>query len=163
MDELLTNIDLKYYCDLLKLPLNNILNKDLFKTIKSKIGCYIINMQDSDDGNGSHWTGLIINKDIAIFYDSFGLAIPPDIIHFVRRFNKNMKIIYSIDGIQNIKSILCGWYVLEFFYFYYIQNKNCKAYKQLLNIHNNQFINNNSIKNDDILKSKIKLIFRNII
>ena len=98
--ELLSNIDLESYCELLGKNLNEILSKNLFKNIKPKLGGYIINLQDSNVGNGTHWTALYITKDVAIYYDSFGLPIPTIIVQFIRKLNKNTKIPCSIDEIK---------------------------------------------------------------
>jgi hypothetical protein len=49
----------------INLPIQNITMKDEFKT--AKVGSYIINLQSTFQGNGSHWTGLIIDKNEAFF------------------------------------------------------------------------------------------------
>lgn len=155
--ELLSNYDLIKFCKLLKIPLVDVVNKDLLNNMTPKIGCYIINLQNHNEGDGTHWTCFIINKSVAIYYDSFGLICPVSVINFIKRFNKQMKLIYSIDAIQNIKSVACGWYVLFFLYYFNIQKN--KNYSLILNYHNNLFNKNNSKLNDKILQSIIKTIF----
>ena len=59
-----------------------LLAKDLYDDIEPKAGAYIVNMEDSDDGNGAHWMGFIISKDIAVYYDSYGMSIPSGIKRF---------------------------------------------------------------------------------
>lgn len=156
MLELLSNIDLEYLYNKFNIPLNNILNKDIFQTIKPKKGNYIINLQDSDDGNGSHWVGLILQNKYAIYYDSFGFSMPNDIINFIHRYKQNINIIYSTDHIQHKYSILCGWYVLYFHYFFNINKR--QNYKQLINIHNSLFNLKNRKLNDKILQKLISNI-----
>jgi len=156
--ELLSNIDLQYYCKILKIPLVNILYKDLFKNIIPKEGCYIINLQSSDIGNGSHWTALYLTKNVAVYYDSFGLSLPRPILRFVRRLNINIKIIYSVDQIQEINSIFCGWFCLYFLWFFSVLHKKCTNCGYLMNKHNSCFSLKNKHLNDRILRQLIKTI-----
>ena len=157
--ELTSNTDLHEYAKLLKIPLHSVLNKDLFKNIIPKEGCYIINLQNSYIGDGTHWTALYLNKKIAIYYNSFGISIPNLLLNFVRRFDKNIKIIYSIDQIQTMESIFCGYYCIYFLYFFSVLHKNCSNYGYLLNKHNKIFSIENKYLNDMILRK----LFKNII
>jgi hypothetical protein len=159
--ELLTNFDLEYYAGLFKIPLHDVLSKDLFNTIKPKVGGYIINLEDSDLG-GSHWTCLILTKyrNLAIYYDSFGKPMPQDIIRFIKRFNKKCNIIYNIDQIQDIDSIYCGYFCLYFLYFFLVKHKKCKHHRYLLNKHNSIFDLENKKSNDNKLKILIKSIIK---
>ena len=157
--ELLSNIDLESYCELFGINLNEILSKNQYKDIKPKLGGYIINLQDSNVGNGTHWTALYITKDVAIYYDSFGLPIPTIIVQFIRKFNKNAKILYSIDEIQVLESIFCGWYVLYFLYFFDVLHKRSSKYRYLLNKHNSIF----SLKNKQLNDKILRMLIHNII
>lgn len=156
-NKLLSNIDLDYFYKKFKIQLNGIYSKDLLKNIKNiKEGNYIINLQDSDKGNGSHWVALTIHNNIAIYYDSFGFSMPNTVMYFIKRYNKKCKIVYSIDQIQNINSVYCGWFVL-FFHLYItkiIKSKNYYGY--FINKHNSFFVLNNTLLNDKILKELIK-------
>lgn len=156
--ELLTNTDLEHYAKLFKMPLNGVFSKDLFESKRPKLGNYVINLENSDYG-GSHWTCLILTKNIAIYYDSFGQPMPQEIIRFIKRFNKKSIIIYSIDQIQHIDSVYCGWFCLEFLYWYSIKHKKNNKYKVLLNKHNAQFDLDDRKLNDVILKQIIKTIY----
>lgn len=158
--ELLSNIDLEVYCKMLKIPLIDILNKNLFNNIKPKLGAYIINLQDAGDGGGTHWTALLITNTYAIYYDSFGGHIPKDILKFIRRYNKLIKIIYSIDQIQSLSSVFCGYYCLYFLYFFSVLHKKCTNYRYLLNKHNSIFSLNNRHLNNMILRKLIKGIVK---
>jgi hypothetical protein len=41
---------------------------------------YIINLQDADDGNDTHWTVFFYNKpSTSIYYDSFGFIAPLEV------------------------------------------------------------------------------------
>jgi len=80
---------------------------------------YIINLQDFDKGNGSHWTAFLTgpSKWIA-YYDPFGLPCPTDVEEYVEGSNGHSpqydKIYYSPVKHQMTQSILCGYYVLCF-------------------------------------------------
>lgn len=39
-------------------------------------GAYIINIQSSEDGSGTHWVSLYLAKKKAFYSDSFGLPPP---------------------------------------------------------------------------------------
>lgn len=159
MIDLLSNFDLLNYSKLLHIPLHNVLSKDLFNKVKPKEGGYIINLQDHDEGNGTHWTALVLLKDHAIYYDSFGIVPPKDIRKFVRRYSKNMPILYSTDQVQPLKSVLCGWYCLFFLYYFTVMHKNSKANARYLqNKHNGIFSKDQRYLNDKILQQIIKNI-----
>lgn len=155
--ELLSNFDLINYCNLFKINLVDVLSKDEFKDIQPKKGCYIINLQDTNMGNGTHWVALYLD-DIAVYYNSFGIAIPQSILKFVKRYDNKIKIIYSIDQIQHMESIFCGWFCIYFLYFFDVLHKKCNNYKYLLNKHNSIFSMTNKYLNDRILRKLISNI-----
>ena len=158
MIELLTNHDLEELYEKLNLNLNAVLNKDLLQNIIPKEGNYIVNLQNSNAGNGSHWTCFIIKKDIIIYYDSFGIPMPTNLLTFFYRFKKGISIIYSIDQIQYYNSVLCGYYCLYFHYFY--SKSKIKDDRKILNKHNSLFILKNRKLNDKILQQLISNIFK---
>lgn len=88
MLDLLSNHDLINYCKLFNIKLNNVLNKDLFQQEKPRLGNYIVNLEDSYDGPGTHWAAFIITEDLVIYFDSYGMPVPQDIKNFVRRYKK---------------------------------------------------------------------------
>ena len=111
----MSNIDLQFYCNKLKIPIKAVTFKDLYKFIHKNDGAYIINLDNSNTSkHGTHWTCLIIiNSYYALYWDSFGLPIPTPIKHFIQKKKCN-KIYYSIDQIQKIDSVLC--IILSIFY-----------------------------------------------
>ena len=64
------------------------------------------------------------------YFDSFGLVPPNEVIKYMKTTNKN--IIYNDSQIQNMNSILCGYYCI-----YYIekQNEGQTADEVLLDFH----------------------------
>lgn len=169
LTELLSNLDLEYYCHKLNIKLNAILSKDLLKSHKPQLGCYVINLQDSTAGGGTHWVACILFKCTIIYFDPFGVPPPTEFVAFARRFKKqqpnpsSLKIIYSVDKIQDLDSVYCGWFCL-YFLIYMTRNKcNDKKKSVLLNLHNAQYDKQNEKKNDLLIKQFIQEIFSNLI
>ena len=95
-------------------------------------GCYIINLQSSTQGNGSHWTGLFIYKKMSFYFDSFGAPPPVEIILFSKK-RKGGHLLYSNWIIQDLKSEACGWYSLGFLLYMWINRQNVNLKKSLTN------------------------------
>jgi hypothetical protein len=92
-----------------KLPLVGIYSKDELPN-KKQVGSYIINMQDSTEGSGSHWVlAKIFDKKNALYYDSFGMPLPLEVLSFLKHYKP---VPYSNRQIQNIDSSRCGLYVI---------------------------------------------------
>ena len=148
---MLSNIDLEELAKHYKLPLVEVTMKDELGN-KLKNGNYIINLQSSTQGNGTHWTALkVINKQ-SVYFDSFGLFPSEEIKTFVKT-RDNTKLGYTTKEIQDYKSENCGYFCLAFLLFLQQSKKNMFESA-------NDFENNFSSiteDNDDILKS----FFRN--
>jgi hypothetical protein len=156
-EELLSNIDLEYLAKLFKIPLMNILSRDLFNKATPKLGSYIVNLDDST-GIGTHWCAFIITDKMAMYFDSFGAPMPQAILRFIKRYNSNLKIIYSIDQIQHRDSIYCGYFCVFWLYFFNVLHKRCTNYRYLINRHNMVYSLDNRKLNDRVLKGLIKNI-----
>lgn len=157
--ELLSNTDIEHYCRKLKIPLVAILQKNLFKTLSPKPGAYVVNLQSTTEGSGTHWTALyIFPSNDAIYYDSFGLPIPTPILNFLSRYKNKLKILQSTDQIQEMSSIRCGWYAL-FFLAFMNNHRNCVNKRQLLNKHNAIYSLKRKALNDRILQELITRLF----
>ena len=81
---MLSNFDLERLAEFYHLPLVAITMKD---ELPAKVvdGCYIINLQSSTDGRGTHWLGLFIYKTNAYFFDSYGAPPSVEIMKFVKK------------------------------------------------------------------------------
>jgi len=79
--------------------------------VKIKDGNYIINLQSSTQGDGTHWTALIIRNDTALYFDSFGAPPSTEIIDFVKK-RKRIHLAFNNEIIQDLKSSNCGYYCL---------------------------------------------------
>ena len=113
-------------------------------------GNYIINMQSSYMGNGTHFVLLILNKLHSFYFDSFGEPPPIEVSDYVKRF-KSKHFSCSDTQIQDLKSENCGYYCFSLLlYIKHSVNKNliqsCKNYIKLFDL-------SNMARNDEILKS----------
>lgn len=124
---MLTDTQIEQLCKKMNVPLETIIFKDQVpKTFKFNRS-YIINLDDEYDegGNlksGSHWTCLQINKYPkgqveAIYFDSFGIAPPVDIIECYKRTTGHNHMPYNTKDIQSLMSDACGWYCCAFLHF----------------------------------------------
>jgi hypothetical protein len=123
----LTNIELDEIAKSLGLPIVGVFSKDKLPQ-KRIVGSYYINMQDSDDGNGTHWVfARIFPCGKAVYFDSFGIAKPLEVGDFLAPFKP---IAYSNRHIQDIKSQNCGRYcILADYWFSYQMKEKIREYK----------------------------------
>ena len=122
----------------INLPLKNIIMKDELKMAKNEN--YVINLQSTFQGNGSHWTCLIIDKNEAFFCDSFGA--PPSIeVKQGCKKNKSIKHLYFNNWIiQHIDSQLCGFYCLGLLFYIKINREKYDSLKTCCNAFINKFV-----------------------
>ena len=71
---------------------------------------YVINLDDKNS-KGTHWVSLFINKDIAIYFDSFVTEYTPqEVLNKI----KDKSITYNIFRIEDNEAIMCGFYCIAF-------------------------------------------------
>ncbi len=110
---LTTDSDLRKMAVKLHVPLVFVGFKDLLERVKPRVGAYIINLQDSDDGNGTHWTCFFLTKDKQAFYfDSYGAPPPEVALKYMSRWTK--KIYANNEIVQDPDGAFCGQYCLNF-------------------------------------------------
>lgn len=127
-----TNLELIDLAKKIGLKLNGVYSKN---NLPDEIlqGGYIINMSDDQDSSGndltgSHWVAVCIDKDYAVYIDSFGLPIPADILLWLNQsFNA---VIHSTKQIQDKKQGYCGLYALFSLYFFE-KNKNINIFDRM--------------------------------
>lgn len=144
MDYTSSSTQLELIAQKLKLPLVGIFSKDTLPT-RCYTGSFIINMENSDVGNGTHWVLLKVfpSKEV-IYFDSFGLSPPKQIIDFVGK-----KIGTSTRQIQDIDATTCGYYCIACDDYMTYQNKHRPIYERY-----DDFLNifkADTKKNDEIL------------
>ncbi len=145
----LTNLEIQNICNQLNIKLNGIFMKDELKT-NLKNGNYIINLQNHNQ-SGSHWLGFYKSKNNIYWFDSFGVQMPQNEFNIFKQEHDN--IYYSNVQIQDMKSILCGYFVIAYLYFVNkmkgkIENR-IYQYQKLFNWDNQK-------GNDKILESLFK-------
>lgn len=113
-ESLTTNHQLEKLAKKFNIPLNAVVSKDQLNYMIPQKGGYIVNMEDSTEGDGSHWVSIWFNKidEPALYFDSFGIDPPIAIMDFMNQWNS--KCIFSTKEIQNINSGFCGQYCLLF-------------------------------------------------
>ena len=130
---MLSNFDLEDMAENDNLDLIGVFSKDQLPT-ERVAGSYIINLQDSGDGEGTHWVAFKIftNKNCC-YFDSFGMPMPRNINAFLMPFKP---VATNNRTIQDIKSQKCGYFCIAFIkYFNDFNTKNnvYEAYDDFLN------------------------------
>jgi hypothetical protein len=93
--------------------LNDVIMKNEI-TSDMKYGNYVINLQSSTEGNGSHWVALIYQPDASFYCDSFGAPPVEEVIQLVKR-SKTKHFAYNQSIIQDLNSEVCGYYAMGLF------------------------------------------------
>jgi len=138
----ISNFDILNILGKKNISINGIFSKDLLPKLKK--GFYIINLEKSDQGNGTHWTTLYYDDDNNFYMDSFGSPAPIEIQKHLKDY------FYNDKQIQNINSEACGYYCICFIE-YFTKNKiNKDEFQKFLNI-----FKTNSKHNYLILKNLI--------
>ena len=116
-----TDVDLQAMAKKLYIPLVFIgFRNELPK--QPKPGAYIINLEASTEGMGSHWCGMYLAGTVfpsmAFYFDPFGAAAPEEAVQLMRRWTGKrgaQRHIYSNPyDIQNINGGFCGEYTIDF-------------------------------------------------
>jgi hypothetical protein len=106
-----SNIDLLKACERYNLPITNIIYKDELKKYNpSTSQAFIIDMHDSKDKSTGHWVLLCKINNKWIYFDSFGIIPPNDILSFCKLSE------YNTEQIQNFNSGYCGSYCIVAYY-----------------------------------------------
>ena len=66
-----------------------IVMKDELKNMKPINTNYIVNLESSSMGNGTHWMALKIENKDCVYFDSYGMLPPEEIITFCKRITKS--------------------------------------------------------------------------
>jgi hypothetical protein len=112
----LSDIDINHILKSQGIKLNGIFMKDELPS-KLKRGFYVISLQSSNIGNGTHWTVLYYNYRNSLYFDAFGFVPPVDVEQKLNRYTYNDK------QIQSLESTACGFYCVAFIIFMYRRKK----------------------------------------
>ena len=108
--------------------------------IKDKF--YIVNLQDHDEGGGTHWCAFYYNyPSTSIYFDSYGFIAPRDVQQKITPY------IFNDDEIQDFNSSACGFYCIAFIKFLHDKTDKEQMYKTFLKLFKLE-----TIKNDKILQ-----------
>jgi len=120
---MLSNFDIERIALKAELPIVGVFSKDKLPK-RHQIGSYYINLQNFNDGDGTHWCLMKIYNDgdldehkikgrtphtKALWFDPFGLDMPREIEEYLEDYKP---IPYSNRQIQGISQTECGWYCL---------------------------------------------------
>lgn len=149
---MLTNFDLEEYARKENFDLIGVFSKNQLPQSRTT-GSYIINLQDYEDGGGTHWTCFkIFPNRKCCYFDSFGLPMPVDVAEFLEPFKP---IAQSNRHIQDTKSVKCGYFCLAFIKYFddfdYKKNDVFEAFDDFLNC-----FSNNEKTNDKIVMEILK-------
>lgn len=105
----LSNFDLENISKTMGFPLVGVFSKDRLPE-KHYLGSYYINMENDDDGGGTHWVyARIFSNGEAIYFDSFGVPMPTQVKEFLKPFKP---IPTNNRHIQDNTSKKCGYFDL---------------------------------------------------
>ena len=142
MSNALSNLEIIHIIKGFKLDdhFGGVYSKDqLRELIRDKF--YIVNMQDSNEWNGTHLTAFYYNKPLtSIYFDSYGFIAPQDVHKRITPYE------YNDADIQDFNSSACGWYCIAFVKFLHDKVDKKESYKTFLKLFKLQ-----TIKNDKIL------------
>jgi hypothetical protein len=134
----LSNVDIMDILNEFNISIGGIFSKDKIpKLIADKF--YIINMQNSTEGNGTHWVVLYYNGVDNFYFDAFGFICPKEIE------DKLIKYTYSKKQIQDVNSSSCGWYCIAFIKFLYKRSFKKDFYDCFINLFSKDTKNNEVI------------------
>ena len=119
-----------------------IYSKDLLSRPLRRATFYIVNMQDHDEGNGTHWVVFYYNNPLtSIYFDSFGFVAPLQVENRITPY------IFNDAEVQDYNSSACGYFCIAFIKFLHNKQDKQEAYKAFL-----QLFKNETVKNDKILQ-----------
>ena len=144
MSNELSNFDIIDIIKDLKLDhcFGGIYSKDQLPKDLTRTKFYIVNMQDHDEGNGTHWTAFYYNKPLtSIYFDSFGFVAPTDVENRIKPY------VFNDADVQDYNSSACGYFCIAFIKFLHNKTDKQEAYKAFLKLFKNE-----TVKNDKILQ-----------
>ena len=116
-------------------------SKDLLPKELIRDTFYTVNLQDHDEGSGTHWVEFYYNKPLtSIYFDSYGFIAPLDVQDRIKPY------IFDNGEIQDFDSSDCGYFCISFIKFLHNKEKKHEAYKTFLQLFKLQ-----TFKNDRIL------------
>ena len=131
---MLSNFDIEEIATHFNIQIVIVMKDELKKIHPSSYQNYIINLQSSDKGNGTHWMALKIKNKQCVYFDSYGYLPPEEIITFCKRI-KGSHLSYNTKQIQDLSAITCGFFSIAFLIFLHIDSS-LPLYKRSSNFSN---------------------------
>ena len=107
----MSNFDLLDWCQYLKIPIKNVLSRDVTVPHNHKLALFIYNLEPSYM-NGSHWIATYVRDNVINYFDSFGMLPFQEIVNHAKR--KNLTLLHQNQQIQNLYTTTCGYFCLYF-------------------------------------------------
>jgi len=102
----LSDKELISLCQSYNIEINGIFSKDDLPN-ELKNGWYIVNLQSSNEGSGTHWLGFKKRENkIDFWFDSMGFVAPANIEKITKEY------LYGSRKLQDDDAKSCGWWVL---------------------------------------------------
>lgn len=95
--------------------------------IPKEIESGILNL-DHSKNPGTHWVCWIKNKNLIIYFDSYGTSIPLELLFYLRKAKNYQKVYCSTLKVQPDNTVICGHLCV------YVINEQPKTLEKFLNI-----------------------------
>ena len=118
---MLSNFDIEEIATHFNIQIVIVMKDELKNIHPTSYQNYIINLQSSDKGNGTHWMALKIKNKQCVYFDSYGYLPPKEIITFCKRI-KGSHLSYNTKQIQDLSAITCGFFSIAFLIFLHIDS-----------------------------------------
>ena len=119
----LTNFDLIGAAKKLEIKnMRGVFVRDELPKRPKKIECGILNLCDSK-GSGTHWTAWIKNGNEKLYFDSYGLAPPVELVDYLKD-----PVYYNSERIQPDGEVFCGHLCL-----YVLKKCESKNFQEVIN------------------------------
>lgn len=82
--------------------------------------CWILN-HGSSQTDGTHWTALAKNYDVAFYFDSFGKLPPP--LEVIEYLGDGVHLYYNVKRYQEYGTTICGHLCMRFLHDFWQQQR----------------------------------------
>jgi hypothetical protein len=154
MDNELSNIEIEKYLKNYK-RFKGCYLKDQLPDVEPKC-YYIVNLQSSKDGQGTHWCCLYcIKKNLIFWFDPIGFPPPEEIAYKYNYY-------FNPDDIQNYETTTCGYYCIALIKYTYSFNDIKSGINAFLQLFKKDTSKNNVILNkllNEMMNIHLKVVF----
>ena len=95
----MSNFDLLEWCKYLKIPINNVLSRDVTVPHNHKLAIFIYNLEPSYM-SGSYWVTTYVRDGVINYFDSFGMPQFQEMVNHAKK--KNLTLLHQNQQIQNL-------------------------------------------------------------